>query len=551
MNHKHLLETLLERLDFKTEQEKQDFLKADYDSGVLDPFLLDGMKVTTERLNRALELNEKVAIYADFDADGIPGAVVLHDFFKKIGFFNFTVYIPHRDKEGYGMHPHAIEKLKDEGVNLIVTVDVGISSLEALRRASELGVDVIITDHHEPNGEIEEMEKLAVSIINPKKKNDKYPFKHLCGAGVAFKLIQAMLQYGRANKKQWVLNVVDGWEKWLLDVVAIATISDMVPLLGENRVLAKWGLVVLRKTKRPGILALARKTGFKLAQANEDDIGFSIAPRINAASRMDTPELAFKLLATDSPKEAEDLSSELEKLNRARKAKVAAMSRKIKKKISNLEKLPDVVVTGSPDYSPALCGLVANSLAEEFSRPVCVWGREGNGTYKGSCRSDGSISVFDLFEAVKDKLLFYGGHKEAGGFAVSLENIHTLQDEFCKAYKRLPKAEKDETQEPIVISLSDANTELLKALEVMRPFGIGNPKPVFLFKELHVEKISAFGKEKQHTEIFVKEKNERKRAFAFFSPVEKCPVKDKISLCATVEYSFWKRQVELKIVSVS
>src|SRR3989344_6073662 len=297
-----LVSRLLQKRGITDASAVEAFLNPDYDLHTHDPFLLQGMDIAVERLLSAIKKNERIGIYADFDCDGIPGAAILSDFFNKIEYPNFEVYLPHRDREGYGFHTDAIAALAERGVKLIITVDVGTTAIDAVQFAKEKEVDVIVTDHHEIPGELPE----AVAVLNPKLA--PYPFPHLCGAAVAFKLAQATLAEGKKQKVERFQKIQNGWEKWLLDMVAIATVADMVPLVGENRALAHWGLQVLRKSPRPGIRAFCAKLRLRQNELSESDIGFSIAPRINAASRMDDPDLALRLLVTQDVAEAETLA---------------------------------------------------------------------------------------------------------------------------------------------------------------------------------------------------------------------------------------------------
>jgi single-stranded-DNA-specific exonuclease len=247
------------------------FLNPDYDSQTHSPSLLEGMDMAAARVFAAIRGSERIAIYADFDCDGIPGAALLSDFFAKIGYGNVEIYIPHRDREGYGFHKEAVKMLAERGVALIITVDVGTTARDAVLYAKNLGVDVVVTDHHEVSSDLPD----AVAVLNPKLGN--YPFRDLCGAAVAFQLVQALLAEGRAHSTPHFHDIPLGWEKWLLDLVGIATIADMVPLVGENRALAHFGLAVLRKSPRPGIQALCNRLRLRQHELTEDDIGFSFA----------------------------------------------------------------------------------------------------------------------------------------------------------------------------------------------------------------------------------------------------------------------------------
>src|SRR3989338_5510252 len=362
-----LVMELLSKRGITIAEDIERFLNPDYERDTHSPFLLEGMDMAVARLLAAIAQNERIAIYADFDCDGIPGAALLSDFFKKIGYENFEVYLPHRDREGYGFHKEAIEDLASREVTLIITVDVGTNATEAVRFAKEKGIDIVVTDHHELTGSLPD----CVAILNPKLGS--YPFRDLCGAAVAFKLVQAALIEGKKRSLEAFAKIPDGWEKWLLDLVAFATVADLVPLVGENRVLAHFGLKVLRKSPREGIIALCNKLRIRRSELTENDIAFSIAPRVNAASRMDEPELAFRILTTSDTREAETLAAHLEELNSMRKVAVASVVKAAKRSARTRFRSDErVVVLGSPEWKPALLGLAANSIIEERGGVVCL-----------------------------------------------------------------------------------------------------------------------------------------------------------------------------------
>ncbi len=489
--------SLLKSRGVESESDIRAFLQPDYEAHTHAPELITDMDVATARVIAAIEAGERIAVYADFDCDGIPGASVLHDFFQKIGYDNVRVYIPHRDREGYGFHEAAITELAKDGVKLIITVDVGTNAFDAVAHAGSLGVDVIVTDHHELIGDLPR----AVAVLNPKR--GEYPFPNLCGAAMAFKLAQATLREGKRRGIERFAAVQDGWEKWLLDLVAIATIADMVPLVGENRVLAHWGLQVLRKSPRPGITALVIKLRLRKAELSEEDIGFSIGPRVNAASRMGTPELAFRLLTTKDHAEADAIAGELEKLNASRKGVVAGIVREIKKRAKERYTEADtVVVMGNPEWKPSLLGLAANSIMNDRGGVVCLWGRDGNGHIKGSCRSDGSVSVVDLFTAAKDSFAEFGGHAASGGFAVVPEKVHTLQEDLAAAAETIERVEKvRDTVADLHVTLPEVSWALFRDLARLAPFGVGNPKPIVRINRAKVVSLKRFGKEQNHVEV--------------------------------------------------
>ncbi len=503
--------------------EKEAFLNPDYDKHVYDPFLMMDMEKAVIKIISAINNNEKIVIYGDFDADGIPASVVLHDFFKKIAYHNFVNYIPHRHKEGFGFHLHVIEALAEENkadINhngmLVITVDCGITDVETVKRANELGIDVIITDHHLPDKELPP----ACAVVDPKRLDCAYPDKMLCGAGVAFKIVQALISYDRSHENKF--DIKEGWEKWLLDMVGIATLSDMVPLVNENRVFAKYGLMVLRKTQRLGLVKLFRALKVSQKDLVEEDITFLITPRINAASRMADPKDAFLLLSTTDSAEAESMVKHLNSINDERKVVVAKMSKEIHKVIRELGLDNDeILVVGNPDWSPTLLGLVSTTLVKDYGVPVFLWGRS-EGVLKGSCRSDGVCDVVQIMRDVQEKhpLLFInaGGHSFAGGYSVNDDFIHEFRERIKESHTDLFGAGKgkglennagaDESPEKVISYLADAillpeqvNWKTWGEIEKMMPYGEGNAKPLFAFNNVKIDSIKIFGKQKEHLEI--------------------------------------------------
>ena len=557
-----LIKSLLTRRGIIEPADIAAFLKPDYESHTHSPMLFKGMDRAVSRVLLALESGEGIAIYADFDCDGIPGAAVLSDFFEKIGHKNVETYIPHRDREGYGFHTEAIDALAARGISLIITVDVGTTAFESVEHARKLGVDVIVTDHHEiiertsaaSRGGLPD----AFAVLNPKLA--PYPFPHLCGAAVAFKLVQALLVEGRRRGLKGFSDVSEGWEKWLLDLVGIATIADMVPLVGENRVLAHFGLAVLRKSPRPGIVALCNRLRLRRAELTEDDIGFSIAPRINAASRMGDPEVALKLLTTHDSNEAEQAAAQLERLNTSRKGIVGSVVREAKKRVRERFSAEEkIIVLGDTDWKPSLMGLAANSIVGERGGVVCMWGRDAMGRLKGSCRSDGSISVVELFTKAGDAFEECGGHEASGGFSVSHERVHTLHDDLARAGEALARnsaSRADAMGSDAHASLSDMSPALLKDISHLAPFGMGNRKPVFLIRGSRVSSVRRFGKENNHIELQLvcERTGVSARAFDFFKSPESfthTPVAGAAAnLLATVERDSFRGGLALRVVDV-
>ncbi len=551
-----LVQQLLYSRGIVTVNEAQSFLNPSYETDLHDPFLLHDMDIAVTRILDAMKKDQKVVIYSDYDCDGIPGAVILHDFFKMVGFGNFTNYIPHRHYEGFGFSTYAVGKLSEDAVELIITIDCGTTDVEAAALAKEKGIDVIITDHHEPkqSEKKELMFPQAHAIVNP-KIGDTYPFGGLCGAGVVFKLAQALIAKG---VQEHMFEIKPGLEKWWLDMVGIATIADMVPLTGENRALAYYGLQVLRKSRRPGLQQLLRKQGVQQRSLTEDDIGFTIGPRINAASRMDNPEDAFCLLTTTDEGDAGARAAHLEKLNNERRGLVAAMTKEAHKRLKDIVEVPDVLVMGNPDWRPALVGLVANKLAEEYKRPAFLWGRDGNGVIKGSCRSDGRVSVVRLMEGVTDHFDEHGGHHQSGGFSVVEGSIHTFSKALNDAYVALGEGAliDEELLVDLSLELHDIDTAFLREQVSLSPFGVHNPKPLYEFKDIEPTSVDIFGKTKEHTKLLFETAGIAREAIAFFRlPGQFCAepkVGQKLTLLAHLEQSFFmgRQQTRLRIIDI-
>src|SRR3989344_438139 len=549
-SHSDIVRHLLFHRGITKKEEAEKFLRPNYDLHGHDPFAMKDMEKAVLRIEKAFSNNEKIAIFSDYDCDGIPAGVILHDFFKQIGYENFINYFPHRYEEGYGLNIPAIEEFKKEGVSLIITADCGTSDVLQVERANELGLDVIITDHH-----LSQETKIppAYAILNPKQPDCAYPEKMLCGSGVIFKLIQALTT--RLATSNWQLKT--GQEKWLLDMVGLATMADMVPLQGENRVFAHYGLTVLRKSRRLGLKKTFEKRKVNQLHLCEDDIGFTIAPRINAASRMGEPSEAFRLLTASDEATAEELANYLNKINDERKGLAASMVKEIKKILSvrTKEEEKRVLVIGNPKWKPPLLGPVANNLSETYSVPVFLWGRADGECIKGSCRAPGPVNVLELMKAAPtDLFLGYGGHKSSGGFSISHENVHRLETELVHAFDRVVGIQKEEEEIFIDmrLDLNAVNWNTYAHVEKLAPFGYGNSKPVFLLENIVPSDVRRFGKEENHLElVFRGERGNKIPAIGFFTTPEdfpKPPMKgEALNLVATIEKSMFRNFPELRL----
>ncbi len=541
--HDNLLEHLLLSRGIDT-ADHATFLNPDYAAHSHDPYLLPDMHAAVERLFKAKTDTEHVAVWSDYDCDGIPGGVMLTEFLRVFG-LTVTHYIPHRHKEGYGLNIEGIEELHAKNVKVIITVDLGTTEVEQIAHANSLGIDTIVTDHHIVPA-VEYLPK-ALAILNPKRPDSKYPFDGLCGAGVAWKLVQAMLIKDRSI-------MPEGQEKWLLDLVGIATLSDMVPLQGENRMLARSGLLVMRRGRRPGIAALLKLLRISEKTLTEDDITFMVSPRINAASRMDSPQVAASLLAA-GPGEAKELAAKLNRINDERKGLVASTVREVNKRIAdmNLADSP-LIVMGNPEWRPGILGLVANKLMEAHNKTVFLWGREGGEVIRGSCRSDGSVNIVELMSEAREIFTHFGGHAASGGFSVLEENAHMLPAKLNAAYVAL-----NMSANAAVETLLDRELDLAELsfahrdLQKLAPFGIGNTKPLFLFPQVSVAGAKMFGKTQNHLELTLMRGNSRVSGISFFFTPESFTKKslegEKVDIVGHVEAD-WRGGPRIRVVDV-
>lgn len=541
--YSELLRTILKNRGIETTEKTEIFLNPDYERDFFDPFLMKDMEKACIKLFEIIENKEKTVIYADYDCDGIPGAVVLEDLFKKIGYKNYEIYIPGRNSEGYGLNLPVIKEFAKNKVKLLITVDLGITAVSEIAQAEVDGIDVIITDHHLPHTILPR----AYAILNP--KIDDYPEKMLCGAGVVFKLVQGFIKkYGEFYK------INTGWEKWLLDMIGLATLSDLVPLTGENRAMAYFGMKVLRKSPRPGIQKLLSKMNISQKYLTENDIGFMVTPRLNAASRMDNPMRAYELLSTENEVEAGTITDHLSKINDERKTMVTGIMREVNKKFEKREKR-EVIVIGNPKWRVGVLGIIAGKISDEYKKPAFVWGKDENDLIKGSCRSDGSVSLVELMTETSEFFMEFGGHEFAGGFTVHSEKIHFLEEALSVSFGKVKRDKiENEAIYDIKSDLSAVNMKNWREIERMAPFGLANSKPIFLFEGVKVKNIKKFGKNGsgEHLEITFSDASKNKvKAVSFFSNSEsfKTPLSEemKANLLATFDLSRFRGREELRL----
>lgn len=516
----------------------------DYERDIHDPFKLRDMAKAVERILTAVKNNERITIFGDYDADGVPATALLATVFTWIGFDNFDIYIPDRHNEAFGLSNEAIKKFSDRGTKLIITVDCGITDVEEVKLANDLGLEMIITDHHLVPKELPP----ALAVIDPKRADCNYPNKNLCGTGVAYKLAQALLAKGEFK------NINSGREKSLLDLVALATVADMVPIVGENRALTHFGLIILAMNRRPGLAALARVLRLNPRHITEDDIGFSLGPRINSASRMSHASEAYELLMSQDTTLADKIAKDLEARNTARRSSVDEILATANNLISQQGEVEGrgVLVVGEPDFSLGVLGLTASRLVEKYKKPVFVWGVNGLGEVKGSCRSDGSINVVNLMAEAGGWEYFndFGGHVMAGGFSLPLGRETELGERLNIAYADL---DKDEVERTIfydqALVLDEITDEFYNHLRQYGPFGPENKKPLFWLTGLRISEVKMFGNGGLHLELKFKDLTGRvipAIGFFFNKDLVFTPG-ERVDLLANLEKSHFRYRPELRL----
>ena len=512
-----------------TRENRDAFLNPDYDAKH-DPFLLPDMRAAVDRLVVAREKQEKITIYGDYDIDGLTASTVLIDAFENFGFKHVDIFIPNRFVEGYGLTVEAVKRIAATGANLIVTVDCGSLSEKEIIRANELGVDVIVTDHHN----VAPVQPPAVAVINPKrllqdypdaykdfvlvaedgrwKMEDSerfrpnsnsqipiaklYPFLDLAGVGVAFKLVQAL--------QTRLKGLEDGQEKWLLDLVALGTVCDVVTLVDENRTNVYWGLKVMAKARRPGLKALMAVAGIEPSQVNARSLGFGLGPRMNAAGRLETAQYALDMLRAKDNTTALEKAQLLDDMNKARRAE---QDKILKEAIVEAEQRindPVLVVSGK-GWNHGIIGIVAAKLLEKYKKPTYVLEEMGEES-KGSARSYGDFSAADAIRASDDIITKGGGHKLAAGVTLPTKNIQAFRDRVNKFYADqklfnqqallLPKAD-------AVANFEDVTEELIEKIAMLEPFGNGNTQPVLTSEKVLIIHLRRMGADAQHVKLEV------------------------------------------------
>jgi len=532
-----LVRDILVKRGYETPEAIGAFLHPNYDEQLHDPFLMKGMKAAVDRILEAVEKKQTIVVYGDYDIDGITASTVMVETLRNLGHVARS-YIPDRFEEGYGINLDALRKLRNEKVDLVISVDCGITSVKEVAWAIENGLDVIVTDHHSVPAVVPE----AVAVINPKQEDCQYPFKDLAGVGVAFKLAQA-LQI--ASGKPAV-----GHEKWLLDVVALGTVCDVVTLVGENRVLASFGLKVLNKTRRVGIRALAEVSGVEMGNITSYTLGFMFGPRMNAAGRLEHAERSVELMLTNDPVRAREIAGELDSLNKQRQADQASIVKEAKEMAEQYADDP-VLVLASPDWSHGIVGIAASKVAESVGKPTLIMQIMGDKA-KGSARSFGGFNLIDALRTADDLFIKYGGHAFAAGYTVPVDKLDELRsrlnDHFLDVSGDLPEQSID--TDVSLDNFKEISWNLHNSLIQLEPFGNGNRQPSIAIESVEITDMRWVGSDRRHAKLTLSDGHNRLSAVGF-GLADKYPDLDagqQVSIVAHVDKNEFNGNTSLQLV---
>lgn len=531
------------------------FFAPSYDAHLHDPFLFCDMRRAVDRILAARERGERILVHGDYDADGVSGAAVLADTIAALG-GAVDVFIPHRERDGYGFTTAGLVAATAAGARLIITCDCGIANAATITAAAAQGIDTIVTDHHliprDASGN--PVPPPAYAILHPKVPGETYPFDGLTGGGVAFKLAAALVRDDRGSPAP---RLAPGFEKWLLDCVAISTVADFGPLIGENRVLVKYGLTVLAKTRRVGLRALYERAGIRPERITTGTIGFQIAPRINAAGRIDHAHVALALLRTTDTEEAAALAEHIQATNGERRQLVDRAVAEAHAQVGELAGRVALVVTS--DWWPVgIVGLVASAIKETYYRPAIALTSSG-GVVAGSGRSIPGFHIVEALDAVRDTLQSYGGHPQACGLKLVspdvipafTEALNAFARERCTLEMLTPRREID-----VAFAPSAVTWDLVRTLERLQPFGVGNPTPQFLARTLTVVGVRIMGRDGRHCRIIARESDaSRPSTFVCFRYETICPtiaIGDRIDIIYELGVNEWNgnREIQFLVVDV-
>lgn len=546
--HPELPDVVLQLLwnrDITTPDAIDEFMNPDWVEDIHDPFLFSDMKRAVGRIDEAITKGERITIHGDYDADGVSGSVILFDILSKLG-ASVDIYLPHRESEGYGLGEKAVEYLASKGTKLIITCDCGISSVRAIEIALGLGVLVIVTDHHTIPPKLPP----AYAILHPQRDGERYPWRWLAGGGVAFKLAQGLL---RASEHRSRIPKPEAFEKWLLDMVAISTVADMVPLLGENRTLVRYGLMVLTKTRRPGLRELYQIMNLK-TNVTTETISFQLAPRINAAGRLDHANAAVALLLEHDRAKAHTLALNLDQTNRDRQAMTEIIAKEALEQITRQENEP-ILIARLDDWPLGMVGLVAGRIMERFQKPVMLFTKH-LGLVSASGRSTKLFNMILALQQLDSYLEKYGGHPQACGLSLKASSDFDLFKKKIRAIasKALKKTRSGPSRDvDSEITLRDVTWDLWEHLQKFEPFGVGNPIPVYLIKSVELRDLQTVGSDGKHIRLMVSQDAAEQKiiAFGFAEAFEKTvTLGDRLDVLVHISLNEWggNRELQLQLV---
>jgi len=558
-----------------TTQEKIDeFFHPDYSQDLHDPFLMLGMKEAVERIKKAIKGQERIVVFADYDCDGVCGGVVMEAGLKALGANLGGIYIPDRHKEGFGLNKNAVKELKDKGAELVITVDCGVVNHEEVDLANSLGMEVIITDHHSVIGKRPE-----AIIVDPHQKDDPYPFEDLAGVGVAFKIVQALVKGDE--------RIPEGWEKWLLDLVALATVADMVPLLGENRTLVKYGLIVMAQTKRPGLKELMKVAGLNpvlekkkipttegvdllvsrietgrysfTTNLNSHALGFRLAPRINVTSSLAHANIAYDLLSSESEEEAKVLAEKIDEINRDKYKVIDKLIANVEERLKGKE-IGRIIFEASSEWPIGVVRWAAQKFRDKYYRPVFIFNIT-EGKAKASIRSIPEFNVVEAMGECKDLLDQFGGHPCSAGCRLSEENLEKFKACLEKIAEEKLKGEDLERGLEIdyQVEPGEINWQTDDFIKGFEPFGQKNPSLLFMLAGVEIASLRMVGNGDKHLKMELALKNndgsvKKVQAIGFNHGIkfDELKIGDKVDIVFEFLVNEWNgnRELQLKIIDL-
>jgi len=547
-NYHPVILALLRKRGIEKEEEIRLFFDSSYEN-LSKPMKISGMEKAVKRIISAKEKNEKITIFGDYDADGVTATALICETLENLGFKNISAYIPDRQIEGYGINEKALEYLKKQNTNLIITVDCGISNQKEIETANKIGIDVIITDHHSLPEKLPE----AFCIINPHIPDSGFESENLAGVGVAFKFAQALFEKINPDKQDQL--------KWLLDIVGIGTIADCVPLLGENRIFVKYGLLVLSKTKRIGLQEMFRVGRITIDEKNIPDthkVAFQIAPRINAAGRMDHASVSYNLILEKDRIKARNLALEVENKNQERQKLTAEIFREIHILAQNSFKNKSLIFAENEHWPVGILGLVAGKITEEFKKPSVILQKQEK-EYVGSLRSIPEINIMDVLRECSDFMVKFGGHAQAAGVTILHENISKFYEKLSEAVEKRMRDKKAVSALEIDLEImpEEIDWNFMNELKKMEPFGEGNPEPIFLMKNMIIADLRICGNGNKHLKLSLRSENKSPKifdsiGFGFGNKFPDLKNEDKIDIVFNLKEDSWNgnKKIQFNLIDL-